>query len=375
MNFDKKIDRRLAATGLLIAAGTVILYSIFKNLSAVGDAFKVAFGYISPVFWGLVLAYLLRPFANMVERILPKKLKKKRLREKLGNIAALLLLVVVVVVLLKMLIPRLISSITALFSNLDSYIDSVKGTIKATAAKFNIDNIDVDKLIGTSDELLRTAANWAGDNIDYLAGMFYQLGSKAMNLIIVLVISIYALFDRRNIKKGLNRLNRAVLNTKATSFADTISRGDRLMIKFLVSNLLDALIIFGVNLVFLSIVNAPYGFLLSVFLGITNLVPTFGPIAGGVIAGIVVLLTKPALLIGFVVFTLVLQQIDGNLIKPLLFGDSTGLSPFWVLTGIVVGGRIFGIPGMLFGVPVLAFIFMVYNDILKKRETRLEQKE
>lgn len=105
---------------------------------------------------------------------------------------------------------------------------------------------------------------------------------------------------------------------------------------------------------------------MAIMLGVLNFIPTFGPIIGGVIGGLIVLLTKPSLLLGFLIFTLVLQQIDGNVIKPLLFGDSTGLSPFWVLVAIVVGGEIFGLPGMILGVPIVALGASVADEVIAR---------
>ena len=110
-------------------------------------------------------------------------------------------------------------------------------------------------------------------------------------------------------------------------------------------------------------------------LGIFNFVPTFGPIAGGILGAIIVLLVKPGFVIGFVVFTFVLQQIDGNVIKPVLFGDTTGLSPFWVLVSIVVGGRAFGIPGMILGVPAFALLSTIYSEVIDKRLKIAEDKK
>ena len=164
-----------------------------------------------------------------------------------------------------------------------------------------------------------------------------------------------------------------MLGKAKTERVNTIlNRGDTLMMVFLSSNLLDALLIGAANFVFLSIFKAPYVLLLTVFLGAFNFIPTFGPIISGVIASVVMLMVKPDLLIGFIIFTVVLQQIDGNVIKPLLFGDSTGLSPFWVLVSIVVGGRVFGVAGMLLGVPAFALLSSLYSEIVDKYDKRSE---
>ncbi len=180
-------------------------------------------------------------------------------------------------------------------------------------------------------------------------------------------MAVYALMDRHNLKRALQRLEIMLIGQeKAARVNSVLARGDYLMMNFLGSNLLDAVIIGVINFVFLGIVKAPYQLIMAIMLGVLNFIPTFGPIIGGVIGGLIVLLTKPSLLLGFLIFTLVLQQIDGNVIKPLLFGDSTGLSPFWVLVAIVVGGEIFGLPGMILGVPIVALGASVADEVIAR---------
>ena len=181
-------------------------------------------------------------------------------------------------------------------------------------------------------------------------------------------MATYALLDRTNLKTGCIRLEKALMGeTRTEKVNRVVKRGDDLMMRFLSSNMIDALIIGVVNFIFLGIVSAPYQLILAVMLGVTNFIPTFGPIIGGIAGAIIVLLTKPTLLLGFIIFTLVLQQIDGNVIKPLLLGDSTGLSPFWVLVAIVVGGNMFGIAGMVLGVPLVALISSLIAEYVARK--------
>lgn len=376
MKLDKHIDRRLVVSGIVIAIAAAISFNLLNNLNHVRSWLSSIKYYLAPVTGGLILAYVLRPFARFMERRLLKKLKSEKLRVHIAGISTVLFLFLIVYFLLILLIPQTIESLTEFMANSSAYIESIKAFIAKYAEKIDFIEINVDELIGSSNEVLASVMTWLTNNYQQFINLFYQLGSHLFSLIIVLAMSIYALLDRKNIKKGLLKLEKVVLGEqKAHRINEIVERGDTITMRFLGSNLLDAVIIAVINFIFLSIFKCPYALILSIMLGVFNFVPTFGPIAGGILGAIIVLLVKPGLVIAFVIFTFVLQQIDGNVIKPVLFGDTTGLSPFWVLVSIVVGGRMFGIAGMILGVPAFALLSTVYSEIIDKKLKISEEKK
>lgn len=376
MKLDKHIDHRLVVSGILIAIAAAVSFNLLNNLNNVRSWLTSVKYYLSPVTGGLILAYVLRPFARFMEKKLLKKLKSEKLRVHIAGISTVLFLFLIIYFLLILLIPQTIESLTEFMANSSAYIESIKGFIAKYAEKIDFIEINVDELIGSSNEVLASVMQWMTSNYQQLIDLFYQFGSHLFSMIIVLAMSIYALLDRKNLKKGMMKLEKVVLGEqKAHRLNEIIERGDTITMRFLGSNLLDAFIIAGINFIFLSIFKCPYALLLSVMLGVFNFVPTFGPIAGGILAAVIVLLVKPSLVVGFAIFTVVLQQIDGNVIKPVLFGDTTGLSPFWVLVSIVVGGRMFGIAGMILGVPVFALLSTIYSEIIDKRLKISEEKK
>jgi len=367
MKLFRNADKRLVASGLTVAAGAVLIYCIADNFAAVREWLSTFFSYFSSVTWGLVLAYVMRPVAELFEKLLSPIVKKEKRRVNLGAICALVVLVGLITVILRTLLPNLIASITAFVNNIDGYVIGAKEFINTLLARFDELDIDLEKFIGSSDELLRKGADWVGDNVDNIADIAVTFSSRIINFIIIMVMATYALFDRKNLKRGTKRLSRVVFGEeKSVKVIKVVTRGDELMKTFLSSNFVDAVIIGVINYIFLGIVKSPYQLLLALLLGVTNYIPTFGPIVGGIIGGIIVLLTKPELVLGFILFTVILQQIDGNVIKPLLFGDSTGLSAFWVLVAIVVGGKMFGVVGMLLGVPVVALLASLLGELLDR---------
>ncbi|MBR4428418.1 MAG: AI-2E family transporter [Clostridia bacterium] len=367
MKLFKHADKRIVSSGLAIALGATVMYTVLGSYATIWAEIKGVLGYLNPVIWGLILAYVMRPFAAFVERLLPKKFSQKA-KAHIGGVCALILLIVLIVVFMYLLLPQLISSVTGFMNHFDEYLESLKKTLREYLEHIQLVEIDVDKTIGTSSELLKTLAKWMSGNIDIIMNAIVQLSSRFVNFIIVITMATYALLDRANLRTGSVKLEKALMGEARTEKVNTvIKRGDMLMMRFLSSNLMDALIIGVVNFIFLGLVSAPYQLIMAVMLGITNFIPTFGPIIGGIAGAIIVLLTKPTLLFGFILFTVVLQQIDGNVIKPLLFGDSTGLSPFWVLVAIVVGGNMFGITGMIMGVPVVALISSLIKEYVARK--------
>ena len=375
MKLFKNIDRRVVASGIAISLFTVLLYAVANKFDETVAFLQGAWAFISPVAYGLILAYLLGPLARLIEKILPKKWSDK-VKTHIGGVASLILVLVIILVFLAILLPSLTSSAVRFYNNFDSYVESVKGTINRVAEDIDFVEIDVEKIIGSSSDLLGKVAKWLGDNVNLLINFAYSFSGRIVNFIIVLAMALYALFDRKNLKTGAIRIEKVVFGDEKTAKINgVLARGDFYMMKFLGTNLLDSLVIGLINFVFLGIVKADYQTLLAVILGVTNFIPTFGPIIGGIIGGLIILLTKPEILLIYVIFTLVLQQIEGNFIVPLLFADSTGLSPFWVLVSIVLGGKVFGWAGLVLGVPLTALISSIVNEIIARRTPKEEQEE
>ena len=371
MKLFKNCDKRIVSSGIVVVLAAVLGYSLCANFTAVAGFLKTVKAYLSPVIWGLVVAYLLSPFANFMERLFSRFIKSERLRRNLACILALLLLLILILLVLYAFLPQIIDSLTLLSSNFDRYVEDVKGTLKQYAGKItfiHIEDADIDRFIGSSDRVLKLAGNWAKENIDLFINLVTQLSGFVVNFLIVIAMGMYALLDRKNLKRGAQRMLKALLGPEKSARVNQVAnRGDLLVMNFLSRNSLDALIIGVVNFIFLGVVHADYQLILAVMLGVTNFIPTFGPIIGGVLGGVVILFTKPDLLLIFILFTIILQQIDGNIIKPLLFGSNTGLSSFWVLVAIVVGGKVFGLVGMILGVPFVALISSLLTELLNRK--------
>ncbi len=339
---------------------------------------------LQPISIGLILAYLVTPIVNFEERhLLPffkQKIKNKRKAKKvvrvLSVIGALSFVAVVIGILLQMVIPELYRSINGMIGTLPKQVSDFMDWIS--------DYISSDSEISGYLEMILTNGteffeNWAKTEFlpqtkNILAGVTSGviIAVKLLfNVIIGIIISIYVLVSKETFIGQSKKILYALLpGKKANVIIHTVHKSNEIFGGFISGKILDSLIIGILCFICLYLMKMPYTVLVSVIVGVTNVIPFFGPYLGAIPSAILIMLANPVKGIYFIIFILVLQQIDGNIIGPKILGDSTGLSSFWVVFAILTGGGIFGIPGMIIGVPVFAVIFYIIRNILDYILTR-----
>ena len=337
------------------ACSAVLLYVLLEHISNIWAAVAKVSGYFLPVLLGCVLAYLMNPLAKLYQRTLFKKVKKESLAWPLSVGLAVATVVAFLLFLLGTLIPQLVESVMTLVNNLDDYMASLRSLLE----RWGIDkHLDLDKL-----NMVDNAAKFLSKNLSSIVSASSKAGKGVANWVIALVLSVYLLAAKESLRVGVRRLARAVLNRgnyeRVRSF---LHRCDGILSRYITFSLLDALIIGITNLIFMGIMGMQFAGLVSVVVGATNLIPTFGPVIGGAIGAFVLLLVKPMHALAFLIFTVVLQTLDGYIIKPKLFGNSLGVSGLLILVSIVVMGNIFGVVGILLSIPVAAILDFVYRD-------------
>ena len=337
------------------ACSAVLLYVLLEHISNIWAAVAKVSGYFLPVLLGCVLAYLMNPLAKLYQRTLFKKVKKESLAWPLSVGLAVATVVAFLLFLLGTLIPQLVESVMTLVNNLDDYMASLRNLLE----RWGIDkHLDLDKL-----NMVDNAAKFLSKNLSSIVSASSKAGKGVANWVIALVLSVYLLAAKESLRVGVRRLARAVLNRgnyeRVRSF---LHRCDGILSRYITFSLLDALIIGITNLIFMGIMGMQFAGLVSVVVGATNLIPTFGPVIGGAIGAFVLLLVKPMHALAFLIFTVVLQTLDGYIIKPKLFGNSLGVSGLLILVSIVVMGNIFGVVGILLSIPVAAILDFIYRD-------------
>ena len=381
-----KRDSRYFKLGLTLLT-VIILSALFIvaliNIGTVVDALKKIVAVFSFVIYGVVFAYLMNPLQSLVEKLLRRILGRSKLPEKgrnklsrvVGVLLSLLAFLAIIYGLLAMVLPELYDSITTTFSpeNLQTYYEKITGWLNEVARDTPLENWLLE------NDPLRALQNWITQKMDIFSTIgsvlsgAYGVGKVLFNMVIGLVVAVYLLMDKERYISQLKKCLVSVFKPKWVNKLLEIGRfTNRSFGGFMVGKLIDSLIIGLISYLGMLILGLPYALISSTFVGISNIIPFFGPLIGIVIGGVLILLQNPLQALYFLIFELVLQQIDGNIIGPKILGGRMGISGFWVLFSITVFGSLFGFPGMLLGVPIFTVIYALcseaINNSLKKKK-------
>ncbi len=371
-------------TAFIVTISVMIFHDIFFKdstfLGVLGNVLKV----LTPVVDGLVLAYLLNPILNFFERRVstplfekfardPSAYKTKRHLRSCSVSLTIVTTVFVVYVLFRMVIPQLAESIGSVIRNFPSYVSNFTKWIQNVFR----DNPEIEKLLvnivknfSTSIDELFTEQILPGFNsvVSFLSFSVAKIFMFTWNLLIGLIISIYIMANRELFKAQVKKVIYAFYNDRtAAAIFREVNFIHRTFSDFIVGKVVDSVIVGLLCYLATSIMGTPYAILVSVLVGVTNIIPFFGPFIGAIPSAILILMVNPAQCLYFLIMILILQQLDGNVIGPKILGDSTGISSFWVIFAITVGGGLFGVPGMFIGVPVFAVLYAEFRRRVNKR--------
>ena len=373
---DKKPHIKPYLYGMLAGFGAISLSILFFFLiyrfQGFGDAISKLTGILMPFIYGAVIAYLLKPVCNCVENFL-----RRLLPEKMGTAAnmlavtiSLLFGILVVYALIMMIVPQLITSVTTLYytarNNLNDFVDwaSHQEIIASNQKLLDFIETSYDNLQDTLDNLVRTKLVPSMQSL--LSGAALGVMSFVTflkNIVIGLIVSVYLLASRKKFgQQGKLILYSLVKPRWADLIMEEVRYADRMFGGFINGKILDSAIIGVLCYIACLIFKFPSALLVSVIIGVTNVIPFFGPFIGAIPATLLILIQNPIKALWFVLFVLVLQQVDGNIIGPKILGNTTGLSSFWVLFAILLFGGLWGFVGMIIGVPLFAVIY----DVIKK---------
>ncbi len=357
-------------TGLTISLCIVVVfYMIVSNLGNLKGFFDSFFAITSTVIIGGVIAYMANPFASFIYKRCVGNVKEKS-HNRLWVLCAVLsltLMLAVVVALIALITPRLIENITAFARGLTGYIDGFKELVNNS----ELDDKYKISILGFVDEQTDLTAlvsrMFGGNEITpaWVLSFSASLGSKAFGFMIGIILAYYFLCAKKKLIDSLGEFFYLVIpSSHYTDWSNVCNRLNAIFSRFIVCEFVDALIVGVVNAIFMFATGMPYAVFCSVVVAITNLAPTFGPFVGAFIAAVILLLAKPDAVIPFLVFTLALQLIDGYVIKPRLFGSALNVPSFLVLVFLVVGGKLWGVPGVLLAIPLAAILTYIYSEIV-----------
>lgn len=360
-------------TAFLVVAASVLFYFALLRFDSIYAVISKIWQILLPIIYGLAFAYLLNPMVSFVERHLNKVKQLQKISRVIGIFTALVVVLAIIVALCNMLLPELYNSIRNLVVTIPGEIDDFIDWLNTV---FN-NNTTLDMMFKSAvqrgGEMLE---NWLKTDllkqtndlvVGVTGGVVSVLGGIA-DILIGLIVSIYVLFSKEKFAKQSKKLLYACMKTKKANIVLHIAnKAHTIFGGFLVGKIIDSAIIGVLCFIGLTILKMPYALLVSVIVGVTNVIPFFGPFIGAIPSAILILLTDPMKGLYFLIFILVLQQIDGNIIGPKILGESTGLSAFWVIFSILLGGGLFGFVGMIMGVPTFALFYYIVQTLVGQK--------
>lgn len=350
---------------LLIA---FILFKLVNQADLLLRGFQFIRSLLTPFFWAFVIAYLLNPLMASVE----KHLKLKR---SWSVFIVYLLVLGLIILAITIISPRIVKSMGELLKDLPYYLDQTQ--LWATE---QIDNLKVFDRYGVQDtieqhlaEIIKQVSNYLNTLSTAALTELITFTSGFLKFLVGLIMSIYLLYDKESFIKNTKKLLYALLNKNRAAYLVNFAREvDDIFSRYLIGKLIDSTIIAVLCYIGLSFIKAPYPILLSTIVGITNMIPYFGPFIGMIPATVITLFYSPVKALWVLLFIFLLQQFDGLYLGPKILGEKVGVGPFWIIAAIIIGGGTFGVLGMLVAVPIVAVIKTLLEKYVDKK---LKEKE
>lgn len=385
VNLDIRPYLAIGLTAILVVMVCIAIFFVVLRFDGLFSGFQKILQSLQAILVGLVVAYLVNPIMKWFERFLYKKnrAKGKELTEKqCQKIRAasvgfgMAVFLAIIVGLIWLIIPQLVVCIEDIVlsmnekvQNLTEWVDRLTRQDSPLAGKLDTFIADASVYL---ENWLRKSVLEQSDFVANITTGVYNVVKTIFNVIIGFIVAVYVLMTKEKFIGQLKKIVYAIFRPRLGNVAmEVIRKADEVFGGFFIGKIIDSMIIGCICFVCLAILRMPYVALVSVIVGVTNVIPFFGPYIGAIPSAILIFLVDPMKGIYFIIFIIILQQVDGNVIGPKILGNTTGLSPFWVIFAILLFGGSFGVVGMLFGVPIFAVLYYVIKrvveHILKKR--------
>lgn len=380
-HFDKKIKQAGIISFLVICGGILFYYCLFNSESFFSIGSKIIL-ILMPFIYGFFIAYILNPVMIFIEEkiILPirikiskKSIKKKSVIRLFSVILTIGFFLSVVYALIIMVFPQVFESIQSIALKCPDYFNSFNDWLN----KVIDNNKDLAKIIAPYmadvetwfiENVLPNLQEWLTNASTNIIGGVYSTISQLIKFVLGIIIAIFLLLNKELYCAQVKKIIYAVLREeRANNLINNIRFANKTFGGFLNGKIIDSLIIGILTFIVLSICKIPYTMLISVVVGVTNIIPYFGPFLGAIPSIIILLMVNPRQALWFLIIIVIIQQLDGNFIGPKILGDSTGLSSFWVIFAITVFGGFFGVFGMFIGVPLFAVIYAAIRTFVNER--------
>lgn len=386
----KKYDKKYFHWGLtlfLVLSALILLYYVIFNSQNFADVKSAVIRVLLPVIDGLVIAYILSPMQNVLEQkvigpLLQKKKKPFRKQKRIVRIICttltILIFVAILFIVILLIVPQVLDSLEIIISRIPRYMDRMDGMITDLLKQYpDISELTVIYWPQIEDwlmtKILPTTSSMISSFSSGLVGGVVNFVRSLLHFIIGIILSIYLLFNKELFCAQAKKIIYAFLKEeKANNLINNVRFANRTFGGFISGKIIDSIMIGVICFIGMTILKIPYSLLISVIVGVTNVIPYFGPFLGAIPSVLILLMVSPMKALIFLIWVLILQQFDGNVLGPKILGQSTGLSGFWVIFSITVFGGFFGVFGMFIGVPLFAVIYAAIRTAVNERLIKKE---
>ena len=371
INWDKKYNT-IAVYAFIVVSLSILFYNVVTKLDVFTGKLNEIMGIFQPFVIGFVIAYLLNFILKFYEnKVFTLKGLNKVKKSSVRGLAILLAYItagIILYVFMQFVLPQLVDSVRGLINDIPKYVKELTVMVEGYLKDMNVNQ----EYMTFINEKFTEITNWViqlfTNILPVIGNAVMSVTSSIWNIILGIIISVYLLMDKEKFFALGKKVVTSLLNEKHTTIVlDLANRTNLTFGRFIGGKIVDSAIIGVLTFIILAIFKMPYVLLISVIIGVTNIIPFFGPFIGAIPSAIIILFVSPIQALWFLVIILVIQQVDGNIIGPKILGDSIGISAFWILFSILVAGKLFGLVGMIIGVPMFALIYSVIKDIIEAR--------
>ena len=362
----------IAIYAFLVISSSIIVYLMASQAEDLKIKFIGMIATMQPFIIGSAIAYIINFILNFYEKVVFefKYLNKlnRKYRRGIGLLLSYLTAIIVISLFMQFVLPQLVDSIVGLANNIPQYVNDASHVITEISEKFNLESKYMNMIVEKWNELLNYIITLLTNLIPVIGNFIMTLGSSILNIIIGIIVSIYILIDKEKFIALSRKVTFSIFSAERSKrIVELAQRSNETFGKFLSGKILDSLIIGILTFIILTIFKMPYILLISVVIGITNIIPFFGPFFGAIPSAIIILCVSPIKALWFIGIILVIQQIDGNIIGPKILGDSIGISAFWILFSLLIFAKFLGLIGMIIGVPIFAIIYSIIKENVERR--------
>ena len=356
----------------LVVVSCLFVFLTISNFDSIRSWWNKFVTMMHPFIIGVVLAYLLNFILNLYERVLfsykPFNLMSPKVKRGLGILCAYISALMLIMLFFAFVLPQVIDSINGLISSIPKYLSNISVYATEISNKIYIPQEQMDLLVTAINDSVNSIIAFIANLLPIIIDKAFSVTSSILNIVMGIIISIYILIDKERFAALSKKIAYAILDKqRVIKLIDFIKYSENIFSRFIGGKILDSAIIGVLTFIILVIAKIPYTVLIAVVIGVTNVIPVFGPFIGAIPCVIILFFIDPSKALWFILIIIIIQQIDGNIIGPYILGDSVGVSAFWILFSVLIFSKFFGVVGMIVGVPIFAVIYSLIKAFIEEK--------